>query len=86
MATNQDVDFDNETFVASIKSVQDTGQFEAIDISSGVGAQTASVTTVISDDDAAPTISINDVSVNENAGTMTFTVTLSHANDSTGDI
>ena len=53
VATNQDVDFDNDTFVASIKSVQDTGQFEAIDISSGVGAQTASITTVQRDDDAA---------------------------------
>jgi len=36
-------------------------------------------TTTINDDDAPPTLTINDVTVNEAAGTATFTVTLSAA-------
>ncbi|WP_324731459.1 Calx-beta domain-containing protein [Pseudomonas paeninsulae] len=79
VATNEDVDFDNETFTASIKAVQDNGEFEAINISSGAAGQTASATTTIVDNDVAPTISINDVTVNEDAGTATFTVTLGNA-------
>ena len=42
-----------------------------------VGGVTATGT--ITDNDATPTLSINDVTVNEGAGTMTFTVTLSAA-------
>ena len=53
--TNEDVDFDNEVFTASIKAVADTGEFEAIDISSGVGsgptAQAPSQATTIIDND-----------------------------------
>ncbi|MDJ1183027.1 beta strand repeat-containing protein [Roseofilum casamattae] len=40
---------------------------------------TQQVTATITDDDPAPTISINDVTVNENAGTLTFAVDLSAA-------
>ena len=79
MATNEDADFENETFVASISSVADTGEFEAINTTTGTAGLLPSVTTTISDNDVPPTISINDVTVNEDAGTMTFTVTLSHA-------
>ena len=41
-----------------------------------LGAPAVATATVV-DDDAAPTLSINDVSVNENAGTATLTVTQS---------
>ncbi|NIB45228.1 hypothetical protein HBA55_36985, partial [Pseudomaricurvus alkylphenolicus] len=77
--THEDADFDNETFTASIQSVEDTGQFEAIDTTNGADGQTPSQLTTIQDDDTAPTIRINDVTVNEDAGTATFTVSLSHA-------
>ncbi|NIB43171.1 type I secretion C-terminal target domain-containing protein, partial [Pseudomaricurvus alkylphenolicus] len=77
--TQEDADFDNETFTASIQSVEDTGQFEAIDTSTGADGQTPSQLTTIQDNDTAPTIRINDVTVNEDAGTATFTVSLSHA-------
>ena len=40
-------------------------------------------TGTINDNDATPTLSINDVTVNEAAGTMTFTVTLSAASGNT---
>ncbi|HBM36406.1 MAG TPA: hypothetical protein DDZ71_08895, partial [Sulfuricurvum sp.] len=73
--TNEDVDYDNETFVATIQSVEDTGEFEAV----AVHATSGNVTATITDDDTAPSISINDVTVNEDAGTMSFTVSLSHA-------
>ncbi|MEQ1604782.1 MAG: Calx-beta domain-containing protein [Pyrinomonadaceae bacterium] len=43
-----------------------------------LGAPAVATATII-DDDAAPTLSINDVSVNENAGTATLTVTQSIA-------
>ncbi|MCE1159810.1 MAG: hypothetical protein LWW74_01205, partial [Burkholderiales bacterium] len=43
----------------------------------------ATGTATILDDDNAPTISINDVTVNESAGTATFTVTLSSMSAST---
>ncbi|NIB39681.1 retention module-containing protein, partial [Pseudomaricurvus alkylphenolicus] len=77
--THEDADFDNETFTASIQSVEDTGQFEAIDTTNGADGQTPSQLTTIQDNDTAPTIRINDVTVNEDAGTATFTVSLSHA-------
>ena len=38
---------------------------------------TATGTATITDNDAAPSLTINDVTVNEAAGTATFTVTLS---------
>ncbi|PLY15612.1 MAG: hypothetical protein C0631_06645, partial [Sedimenticola sp.] len=77
--TNDDVDFDNETFTASISNVVDTGEFEALDWVSGAAGQSPSTTADIIDDDVAPTIRIDDVTVNEDAGTATFTVSLSHA-------
>ena len=43
----------------------------------------ASGTATLLDDDATPTLSINDVTVNEAAGTATFTVTLSAASGQT---
>ncbi|MBI5279106.1 MAG: hypothetical protein HY854_21910, partial [Burkholderiales bacterium] len=82
VATAQDADFADDTYTASIKSVQDTGEFEGIDITSGAGGQQPRVTTTILDDDTGPTIAINDVVVNEDAGTATFTVTLSAPLDS----
>ena len=77
--TNEDADFDDETFTASIKSVADTGEFEAIDTTSGAAGLSPSQTTTIHDNDTAPTIRIDDVTVDEDAGTATFTVSLSHA-------
>ncbi len=74
VATFEDVDFDDETFTAAITSVQDTGEFEAIEVGSS-----SSVDTTIIDNDTAPTISIDDVTVDEGAGTATFTVSLDHA-------
>ena len=74
VATSEDADFEDETFVASIDSVADTGEFEAINTTTGTAGLLPSVTTTISDNDVPPTISINDVTVNEDAGTMTFTV------------
>ena len=77
--TNEDADFDDETFTASIKSVADTGEFKAIDTTSGAAGLSPSQTTTIHDNDTAPTIRIDDVTVDEDAGTATFTVSLSHA-------
>ena len=74
VATFEDVDFDDETFTAAITSVQETGEFEAIEVGSS-----SSVDTTIIDNDTAPTISIDDVTVDEGAGTATFTVSLDHA-------
>ena len=65
--------------------MQDTAQFGAINISSGVGAQTASVTTVIGDDDAAPTISIDNVTVNECRDDDVHS-DIESPDDSTGDV
>jgi VCBS repeat-containing protein len=44
---------------------------------------TASVTTSITDNDPTPSLAVGDVTVNESAGTMTFTVTLSAASGQT---
>ena len=71
--------FYGRAFVASISSVQDTGEFEAINTTTGTAGLLPAVTTTISDNDVPPTISIDNVTVNEDAGTMTFTVSLSHA-------
>ena len=50
----------------------------------GTTTNTASTgTATITDDDATPTLSINDVTVNEAAGTATFTVTLNAASGQT---
>ena len=80
--TNEDVDFDNETFTATITDVEDNSEFEAIDYTSGIAGQTPTADATILDNDVQPTISVNDVTVNEDAGTMTFTVELSHATGS----
>ncbi|MBU4025024.1 hypothetical protein KKF31_07680, partial [bacterium] len=76
--TNEDVDFDNETFTATLDSVEDTGEFEAIDYTNAPAGLTNSVTAEIIDNDSAPNLRITDVTVNEDAGTMTFTVSLNH--------
>ncbi|MCP4137435.1 MAG: hypothetical protein GY754_41090, partial [bacterium] len=76
--TVEDADYDNETFTASINNVQDTGEFENIDIVSGANGQTPTQDTTIIDI-TEPTISINDVTVNEDASFATFTVTISNA-------
>ena len=57
----------NETFTATISNP------------SGATIGTATGTGTITDDEAAPTLSIDDVTVNESAGSATFTVTLSGA-------
>ncbi len=49
--TNEDADFDDETFTASIKSVADTGEFKAIDTTSGAAGLSPSQTTTIHDND-----------------------------------
>lgn len=77
--TNEDVDFDDETFNATIVDVEDHNEFEAIDYTSGAAGQSPSVEAVILDDDQRPTISVNDVTVNEADGVLTFTVSLSQA-------
>ncbi|MCV6610602.1 MAG: hypothetical protein OIF55_07535, partial [Amphritea sp.] len=83
--TLEDVDFDNETFTATIDGVG-TGadQFENVDTTNGADSRTPSAEATINDNDVPPTISIDDVTVNEDAGTMTFTVTLS--NTTTADV
>ncbi|MED5620099.1 immunoglobulin-like domain-containing protein [Ideonella sp. BN130291] len=70
--TGDTLDEPNETIVLSLGSVSGGG-FEAI----AVNGAASSVTTTIVDDDPTPSLAINDVSVNEAAGTATFTVTLS---------
>ncbi|EPJ53601.1 MAG: hypothetical protein OFPI_10420 [Osedax symbiont Rs2] len=77
--TFKDADYDNETFTAKIDSVNDQGQFEKVDHTSGVKNQSPSADATINDLDTPPTISVNDVMVNEDAGFLEFTVSLSHA-------
>ena len=77
--TKKDDDFDDETFTATITGVVDGGQFENVDHTSGVDGQTPSAVATINDLDTPPTISVNDVTVNEDAGFLEFTVSLSHA-------
>ncbi|HSI43509.1 MAG TPA: Calx-beta domain-containing protein, partial [Methylotenera sp.] len=67
-----------ENFTVTIASFTG-GNFENRIIS----ATNASVTTTITDNDPLPSISINDVTINEAAGTATFTVTLSAASGRT---
>ncbi|MCJ8337206.1 MAG: retention module-containing protein [Pseudomonadales bacterium] len=77
--TNKDADYDDETFIATITGVVDGDQFENVDYTSGVNGHTASAVATINDLDTPPTISVNDVTVNEDAGYIEFTVSLSHA-------
>ncbi|MBE7416662.1 MAG: tandem-95 repeat protein [Ideonella sp.] len=72
--TADGIDEPNETVVVSLGSISGGG-FEAI----AAHPTNNSVTTTIVDGDATPSLSINDVTVNEAAGTATFTVTLSAA-------
>ena len=62
-------------FTVSVPTVQDSldETNESVPLSVGGVAATGTIT----DDDAAPTLSIGDVTVDESAGTMSFTVTLS---------
>ncbi|MCW5658842.1 MAG: tandem-95 repeat protein [Burkholderiaceae bacterium] len=76
--TDDALDEANETIVVSLGSVSGGG-FEAI----AAHATNNTVTTTITDNDPTPSLVINDVSVNEAAGTMTFTVTLSAASGQT---
>ena len=74
-AASDTIDEDNESVIVDITGV-----------TNGTEDGTQQVTTTITDDDAAPTISVNDPSVAEgNAGnaTLTFTVTLSAASGKT---
>ena len=67
------IDEENETFTFTLSSALNA----TISSSSGVGTMT------ITDDDAAPTISINDVTAAENAGTTNLVATLSVASERT---
>ncbi|WP_342354889.1 Calx-beta domain-containing protein [Pseudoteredinibacter isoporae] len=61
----------NETIILDIDSITDSGAFENVEEHAD-----NQVTTTIVDDEATPSLSINDVTVDEAAGTATFTVTL----------
>jgi hypothetical protein len=75
LATIDDtIDEANENIVVTLGSITGGG-FEAIAADSAANT----VTTTVIDNDATPTLSVNDVVVNEAAGTATFTVTLSAA-------
>ncbi|GAB2881247.1 hypothetical protein GCM10027046_06880 [Uliginosibacterium flavum] len=76
--TNDTLDETNEAVVVTLGSVTGGG-FEAI----AAHPTNNSITTTITDNDPAPALSINDVSVNESAGTATFTVSLSAASGQT---
>ena len=67
------IDEENETFTFTLSSALNA----TINSSSGIGTMT------ITDDDAAPTISINDVIAAENAGTTNLVATLSVASERT---
>jgi hypothetical protein len=70
--TNDVIDEPDETVIVSLGSISGGG-FEAI----AANPASNSVTTTITDNDPTPSLAVNDVSVNEAAGTATFTVTLS---------
>ena len=76
--TNDVIDEADETVVVSLGGISGGG-FEAI----AANPAANSVTTTITDNDPTPSLVINDVSVNEAAGTATFTVTLSAASGQT---
>ncbi|MBI3902098.1 MAG: type I secretion C-terminal target domain-containing protein [Nitrosomonadales bacterium] len=69
------------SFTVTVATTQDTIDEPNETVPLTVGGVTATGT--ITDDDATPALSINDVSVNEAAGTATFTVTLSAASGQT---
>ena len=69
------------SFTVTLPTTQDTLDEPNETVPLVVGGVTG--TGVVNDDDATPTLSINDVSVNEAAGTATFTVTLSAASGQT---
>ena len=63
------------SFTVTVPTTQDTTDEPDETVPLTIGGVTGTGT--ITDDDAAPSLSINDVTVNEAAGTITFTVTLS---------
>ncbi len=65
------------SFSVTLPTVQDTLNEPAESVPLNIGGVTATGT--ITDNDPIPTLAIDDVSVNEAAGTATFTVTLSAA-------
>ena len=65
------------SFSVTLPTVQDTLNEPTETVPLSLGGVTATGT--ITDNDPVPTLAINDVSVNEAAGTATFTVTLSAA-------
>ena len=65
------IDEENETFTFTLSSALNA----TISTSSGVGTMT------ITDDDAAPTISVNDITAAENSGTTNLVATLSVASE-----
>ncbi|MFC7298174.1 Calx-beta domain-containing protein [Herminiimonas aquatilis] len=69
------------SFTVSIPTVNDVLNEASETVPLTIGAATG--TGVITDNDAQPSLSINDVTVNEAAGTATFTVTLSAASGQT---
>jgi T1SS-143 domain-containing protein len=68
----------NENYSVALTGTFTGGNFENLSV------DTTPVTTTIIDDEGTPSLTINDVTVDESAGTMTFTVTLSTA--SSGDV
>ncbi|MBZ0315387.1 MAG: right-handed parallel beta-helix repeat-containing protein [Anaerolineae bacterium] len=66
---NDTLDEANEDFTVTLQTPTNATLDLVVANTIGVGT--------INDDDAPPTVSIDDVTVNENAGTLTFTVTLS---------
>jgi VCBS repeat-containing protein len=65
------------SFTISVPVVRDALDEAAETVSVNIAGSTGTLT--ITDDDNTPTLAINDVTVNEGAGTATFTVTLSAA-------
>jgi Ca2+-binding RTX toxin-like protein len=78
VSNNQDTNQEgNEDYTVSLTGTTTGGGFETLNV-----VQTPLTTTIIDDD--VLSISINDVTVNEDAGTMIFTVSLS--TDTTSDV
>jgi len=78
VANNSDTTAEgNEDYTVALTGTTTGGGFETVNVNTGA------VTTTIVDDDVL-SISIDDVTVNEDAGTMTFTVALS--TDTTSDV
>ncbi|RUM65490.1 MAG: hypothetical protein DSZ03_02705, partial [Sulfurimonas sp.] len=68
---NDDVVEALETYSVALTGVTDGGGFESVEV------DTTPLSTTIVDDDGIASLIIDDVTVNEDAGVMTFTVTLS---------